>query len=133
MEQKFNKIRPPFLSALCILTFVGSGISFFGYFLVSLFFEEATNLIIEFSSWHSTEALSPVYFNTLMALSAISLTGAIRMWKLHRDGYFLYIISQMIILFLPVIWIGWQTFSVTNAIFTGIFITGYGINLKYLK
>jgi len=132
MEQK-SKIRPPFLSALCILTFTGSGISFFGYFLVSLFFEEATSLIIEYSSWHSTEAISPVYFTTLMALSAISLTGAIRMWKLHRDGYYLYIFSQMTILFLPVIWISWHAFYVTNAIFTGIFIIGYGINLKYLK
>jgi len=132
MKQK-SKIRPPFLSALCILTFIGSGISFFGYFLVSLFFEEASSLIIEYSSWHTTEAVSPVYFTTLMALAAISLTGSIRMWKLHRDGYLLYMFSQMIILFLPSIWIGWQAFSVTNAIFTGIFIIGYGINLKHLK
>jgi hypothetical protein len=133
MEQKYNKIRPPFLSALCILTFIGSVISFFGYFLVSVFFEEVSDMIIKYSSWHSTEVISPVYFTTLMALAAISLTGAIRMWKLHRDGYFLYMFSQIIILFLPTIWIGWQAFSVTNAIITGIFIIGYGINLKYLR
>jgi hypothetical protein len=132
MEEK-AKIRPAFLSALCILTFIGSGISFLGYFIVSLFFNEASEIIIKYSAWHSTEAVSPLYFTALMAMAAVSLTAAIRMWKLHRDGYYLYLISQMIILFLPVICIGLQAFSVTNAIFTAIFIIGYRINRKYLN
>ncbi|RIH66696.1 hypothetical protein D1164_03605 [Mariniphaga sediminis] len=125
--------RPPFLSALCNLTFIGSSIGFLGYFLVSLFFEQSTELIIKYSSWHTTEALSPVYFTLLMALYALSLTGAIRMWKLHRDGFLLYTFAQLCILFIPVIWTDWQAFSVTNAIFTLIFVGGYGLNLKRLK
>jgi hypothetical protein len=55
------------------------------------------------------------------------------MWKLHRDGFFVYSISQSVMLFLPAIWIGWNSFSATGAIFTAIFIVGYGLNLKYLK
>jgi len=131
MNQK--KYRPQLLSALCILTFIGSTIGFIGYFLASLFFEQAGELIVKYSSWHSVEAISPVYFTLLMALFALSLTGAIRMWKLHRDGFFLYIFAQLLILFLPVLWINPQAFSETNAIFTTIFIVGYSINLKYLK
>jgi len=125
--------RPSFLSALCILTFTGSSVGFIGYFLASLFFDKSSELIIKYSSWHSVNAISPLYFTVLMALSALSLTGAIRIWKLHRDGFLLYSISQIAILFLPVIWIDWNTFSVVNAIFTGVFIMGYGWNWKRLR
>ena len=125
--------RNNFLSALCILTFIGSTSAFFGYFLASVFFEKTSELIIKYSNWHSVKAISPLYFTLLMALSAISLTGAIRMWKLHRDGFFIYTISQLIFLFLPVIWLGWNSFSVTGAIFTGVFVVGYGMNLRFLK
>lgn len=133
--EKINKSlkRPPLLSALCLLTFIGSTIGFLGYFLASLFFEQSTELIVKYSSWHSTEAISPVYFTLLMALFALSLTGAIRMWKLHRDGFTLYVFAQVFILFIPVIWIGWQALSATNAIFTAIFIVGYGMHWRLLK
>ena len=125
--------RPPFLSALCILTFAGSGIAFPGYFFASVFFEELSSVIIKYSSWNTTTQISSFYFTILMVLYAVSLTGAIRIWKLHRDGFIIYTISQLAILFLPVIWINWNALSVTNAIFTAIFILGYALNLKYLK
>lgn len=125
--------RPDLLSALCILSFVGSGLAFIGYFLASLFFEKTSELIIKFSNWHTVEAISPLYFTVIMALSAGSLIGAIRIWKLHKDGFYLYIFAQLAIMFLPVIWINWAAFSNTNVIFTGIFFIGYGINFKHLK
>ncbi|MDX1284902.1 MAG: hypothetical protein R3182_07820 [Draconibacterium sp.] len=130
---KESKIRPPLLGALCVLTFIGSTFAFIVYFVASLFFQKTSELIIKYSSWHSTDDISPLYFTILMVLFAISLTGAIRMWKRHLDGFFLYSISQIIILFLPVIWIGWQSFSTTNAVATVIFIVGYGIHWKWLK
>lgn len=128
-----SRKRPALLSALCILTFIGSGTAFLGYFAASLFFERTKDIIVEYSSMHSAEGLSPLYFTTLMALYALSLVGAIRMWKLHRDGLFLYVIVQLLIMFLPAVFISWDAFSTTNAIFTTIFIVGYSINLRYLK
>jgi hypothetical protein len=128
-----RKQRPPFLSALCLLTFMGSCIGFVGYFLAALFFEKTSELIIKYSSWHSTEAISPLYFTLLMALFALSLTGAIRMWKLHRDGFYLYVFAQLAILFVPVLWIDWPSLSTTNAIFTTVFVVGYGLNWKVLR
>lgn len=128
-----EKKRPDFLSALCILTFIGSSIAFIGYFFASVFFERIAEIIIKYSSWISVEQISPLFFTALMVLYAFSLTGAIRMWKRHRGGFYLYTLAQLIILFLPIIWIDSQTFSITNAIFTGIFIVGYGWNFKWLK
>lgn len=124
--------RSNLLTALCILTFIGSGTSFLGYFLASVFFDRTSELIIKYSNWHTVEAISPLYFTLFMALSAISLTGAIRMWKLCRDGFFLYAASQLVILFLPVIWLGWNSFSVTGAIFTSVFVIGYSMCWKEL-
>lgn len=125
--------RPNLLTALCILTFIGSGTSFLGYFLASVFFDKTSELIIKYSNWHTVEAISPLYFTLFMALSAVSLTGAIRMWKLCRDGFFLYTISQLVILFLPVIWLGWNSFSATGAIFTAVFVVGYSMCWKELR
>ncbi|SHF25650.1 hypothetical protein SAMN05444274_104198 [Mariniphaga anaerophila] len=104
-----------------------------GYFLVSLFFDQTVDVIIKYSSWHNTEAISPLYFTLLMVLYALSLTGAIRMWKFHRNGFWLYLFAQLAILFIPVVWTDWQAFSAANAIFTLVFITGYALNLKHFK
>lgn len=122
--------RSSFLSALCILTFLGSGLSFLVYFIAALFFDAASEFIIKYSRWSSTEAITPIYFTLLMALNALSLTGAIRMWKLHRDGFFLYVISQLIIAFVPAFWININAISISNVIFTLIFFTGYGLNFR---
>lgn len=137
MEIKQNSepgtIRPALLSALCILTFIGSSVGFMGYFLAALFFEDSAHIIITYSSWHTTDLISPYYFTLLMAFFAISLTGAIRMWKLHRNGFFIYSISQLAILFIPVIWINWNALSTTNAVFTFVFIGGYSLMYKHLS
>ena len=131
--QPGKKVRPTSLSAFCILTFMGSTTGFIGYFIAALFFEKTSEIIIKYSNWSSVDAISPLYFTVLMALMAISLMGAIRMWKFHRDGFFLYIFSQLGILSLPAIWINWEAFSATNAIFTGVFFIGYGMNFKHLN
>lgn len=128
-----SKNRPALLSALCILTFIGSGIAFPGYFAAAIFFEKSKEIITQYSSMYSAESLSPLYFTALMALYALSLVGAIRMWKLHRDGFYLYLLVQLIILFLPLVWIDGEAFSTTNAIFTLVFIAGYSINFRQLK
>ena len=125
--------RTNFLSALCIATFIGSSASFIVYFLAAVFFKQASEFIIKYSNWNSTEAISPFYFTLIMAVSAVSLTGAIRMWKLHRDGFYIYSVAQLILLFIPVMWLGWNAFSVNSAIFTLVFVVGYILNLRQLN
>ena len=125
--------RTPFLSALCVLSFIGSSAGMIAYMLASLFFEKAKVIIDKYSSMHSFDAISPLYFALFMTLSAVSLAGAIRMWKLHRDGFFFYTAAQILMLVLPVFWLGWNSFSVPGLIFTLIFIVGYGLNWKRLK
>ena len=128
-----KKNRPHLLEALCSLTFAGSSLAFIGYFLASLFFEKTSGLIIKYSSASSVENISPLYFTGLMALYSFSLVGAIRMWKLHRDGFFVYTVSQLLILFYPAFWMNREAFSQINAVFTIVFILGYAFNYRALK
>lgn len=128
-----KKERPSFLSALCILTFIGSGLAFFIYLFASLFFKKASDFIIQYSSWNSTDDINPFYFILLLSGYIISFFGALKMWRLNKTGLFFYIFSQLAILFLPVIWLGWSALSMTNTIFTIIFISGYSVHYKYLK
>ena len=125
--------RSNFLSALCILTFLGSGLSFLMYFFAALFFDEASEFIIKYSRWNSTEAISPLYFAIFTTLNTISLTGAIRIWKLHRDGFYFYVLAQLLLLFATAVWINFEAISISNVIFTTIFIVGYGLNFKKLN
>mgnify|MGYP000354189066 CR=1 FL=1 len=78
----------------------------------------------------ATEKLSPIYFALLMAAFSISMTGAIKLYRMQRSGIYFYLVAQAVILFLPVIWLGSNAFSVTNAIFTLIFS---GVYLYYYK
>jgi hypothetical protein len=134
METKITKsTRPPFLEALCLLSFIGSSVSFAIFLLAAIFFEKAGEIIIKYSSWHTVDQISPLYFFLLSGFHLLSFSGVARMWKLHRDGLPIYILAQLIIMFFPSVWIGWQAFSVTNAIFTGVFIGGYILNLKNLS
>lgn len=133
MGNEFRKKRPDLLTALCILSFIGSGFAFIAYFIFSLFYSKFSAIIIKYSSWHSTEAVSSLYFTVLMVFFALSLVGAIRIWKGYRTGLFIYVFAQILILFLPVLWINWQAFSSTNAIFTIVFSGGYFLHWKWLK
>lgn len=125
--------RNDFLSALCILTFAGSSFKFVLYLLASLFFERASEIIIEYSAWHSTDAVNSLYFAILMSLSAFSIVGAVLMWKLRRSGFYVYTASQVLLSLLPVLWINNQASSIVNLIFTVVFICSYALNLRNLK
>lgn len=125
--------RPSILSALCILTFIGSSIGFTGYFLASVFYEKFARLIITYSSWSDTHNLSPVYFTLMMVYNAVVLIGAIKMWKLQRNGFLFYLIAQLAVMFTPALWINWNAFSYTNAIFSVLFVVGYAMNLRHMS
>jgi hypothetical protein len=125
--------RPLFLRTLCILTFTGSGIAFLGYFAACLFFEKILEWIVTYSSLNSVEHLSPLFFTALMVLHCFSLVGAIRIWKLHRDGLWIYILAQLVLLFFPSVWFGMASFYYTHLLFTLVFIGGYLYHYRYLK
>jgi hypothetical protein len=99
-------------------------------FISTFFFRIVTEKITSVTNITATEKLSPVYFAMLMAAFSVSLAGAIKLYRLQRAGLYFYLAAQAMIMFLPVFWLGSNSFSTTNAIFTLIFA---GVYLYYYR
>ena len=113
--------KPILYESACIFSIAGSSIGFLSMLLSTVFFKTVTEKIVEFTNITAAERLSPLYFALLMAAFSISLTGAIKLYRMQLTGLYFYLVAQLIILFLPVIWLGSDAFSVTNSIFTLLF------------
>ena len=124
------KTKPLFYESACIFSIIGSSIGFISMFTATFFFRIVTEKITLITNITATEKLSPIYFAFLMAAFSISLAGAIKLYRMQRIGLYFYLTAQTVILFLPVIWLGSNAFSVTNAIFTLIFS---GVYLYYYR
>lgn len=120
------KKRPVFLTVLCILTFIGSGLGLlFG--LLALVAAGYIQGIIDSIPGMTELGAGVGIFNLVLAviLSAASLYGAILMWQLKKIGFFLYVAAQVIMLI--------TGFSILSLIFTALFIVLYALNLKHLE
>ena len=117
--------KPLIFESACIFSIIGSSIGFIMMFTATFFYNLVTEKIRMVTNITATEKLSPVYFSILMAAFTVSLAGVIKLYRMQRSGLFLYFPAQLIILFLPAIWLGDNAFSVTNAIFILIFSSIY--------
>lgn len=121
-----RKEEPPLLFVSTILlSLIGGvlGIILFGAGVV--FFNEAREWVTSVTNTTSMNGVTRLYFGLFAGLSLLSCIGAIKMKNWQQTGFFLYIIAQLLMLFLPVFWFDWNSFSVINAIFTAIFLTIY--------
>jgi len=124
------KKKPILFESACIFSIIGSSIGFISMFISTFFFRIVTEKITSVTNITATEKLSPVYFAMLMAAFSVSLTGAIKLYRLQWAGLYFYLAAQAMIMFLPVFWLGSNSFSTTNAIFTTIFA---GVYLYYYR
>ena len=129
--------RPGFLTTLCILTFIGSGLSFI---------LEIYGLIKGGGSLVDASIIGPFSDNTLIGSIAglvsygLCFYGAIKMWALKKQGYMLYLVGCVIAIAIPFINIllGQGDFVeggviVVTSIINILFIVLYSVNKKHLK
>ncbi|MFY9152900.1 MAG: hypothetical protein WAO52_12845 [Prolixibacteraceae bacterium] len=127
------KNKPILFEAACIFSISGSSIGFLSMFIAAIFFQETTKIITGITNFTATENLNPLYFALLGVAFAFSLMGALKLYRTQKTGLYFYLAAQVIIMTLPVFWLGSHSFSVTNAIFTFIFASVYLFNFKILK
>lgn len=127
------KKKPLFYEAACILSIIGSSIGFVSMFISAFFFKGITEKITQVTNITATEKLSPLYFALLGMAFCVSLVGAVKLFRLQKNGLYFYLVAQIVIMFLPVFWLGSNSFSATNAIFTLLFSGIYVYHLKLLK
>lgn len=116
------KERPVFLTVLCILTFIGSGLSVLLWLLGIFGLGAVNSYLANFGGAADTGVLKPIL---MLIFSAASLYGAIMMWSLKKMGFYLYVAAQVLI-----VAFGW---SIMALVFALLFIILYGLNLKYLE
>ena len=129
--------RPDLLTVLCILTFIGSGLSFFSYFMFSLSFDSISTVLSESEidlpgiEMIMNTPISFYYSGTL--LFGVSLYGAIKMWNLKKVGFHLYTASQILLVILQTIYLSNYGFPYLSVFITAIFIYLYARNLKFMS
>lgn len=131
--------RPVLLTVLCILTFIGSGMNLFSSLTTALAFDTIMPLLMEVAEklkLPGVEILAmttPGYLAGNALLYAGSVTGAVLIMKLRKTGFHIYTISQVLLLIFPMYFYKLPSPGIPDLLFTGIFVTLYGSQLRIMK
>ena len=163
MENPFSAerpVRPTFLTVLCILTFIGSGWGLINnLFQLAMFTPERLVAQIQQITTMAGAEAQPSWVSSLMTsslevlqttimhgkaiyslaalCSVVSLIGAFMMYKLKRNGFYLYVIAQIGQLFILPVYSGWNSVVLISMAMSGfwalVFIILYALNYSKLK
>ncbi len=154
--------RPTFLTVLCILTFIfggGTGLySIYEYFTFDksypeqvakieagleqmadagmdsgVFFEMAENGLIALEK--KAENIALISLATIL-FACLSVFGAFMMFKLKKNGFYIYSVANLFWALVPIALIGIEVGMMSIGIGAGLtilFIVLYGLNLKHMK
>ncbi len=153
-----SKQRPTLLTILCILTFIGSGVSVFSnligmimspikFFLGPEFFEmilqevhdEPVRQFVEQALEMGQRAVEHIFEISFayFILYAASLIGAILMFQLKKAGLYIYATAQILLLFVAPVFIGFNLFINIGILFGScfaiLFIALYAVNLNKMN
>ena len=123
MEEQVAKQRPTFLTVLCILTFIGSGLALL-LNLLGLLGIGALNSILATYGGQASDT-SGLRSLLMVLFSAGSIYGAIMMWNLKKLGFYLYVAAQALMVAFAFTWGG--------LFFAVLFVVLYALNYKHLQ
>ncbi len=128
--------RPPLLTLLCILTFIGSALCVAGFLAASVNYEQTMEVFrLLYADMPEAAFLLNAprdFFIISLILSALSLAGALLMWNLRKTGFHVYTSARIINLVVPLIYFGGETNPVLNIMITALFVYLYARNLRYM-
>lgn len=134
--------RPVFLSVLCVLTFIWSGLMVFSSFVTYLMFGELKSFFAahpNIFSWEPKGAMQlmfhihPSFFLLQGIFSGLSLAGAFLMWNLKKIGFHLYVVAQIILLMIPKIFIHNLPFPFFQLAISFLFVYFYYKHLSFME
>lgn len=136
--------RPDFLKILCILTFIGSGLSLVSNLLMFLtidivreyyqngmfdFLEENMDLNV----LDVLVSINSTYFILQALVFSLAIYGTYTMWNLKKLGFHIYVIAQIILLILPQVFLPGLPFPTFELIISTIFVLLYAKNLQFMS
>jgi len=119
------KKRPTFLTVLCILTFIGSGLGLLFGLLAIVAAGAIAGLLESIPGMSQLNGDGMMLIVISAALSAASLFGAIMMWKMKKMGFYIYAAAQIAMIAV--------SFSVMGLIFSLLFLVLYFLNFKHME
>lgn len=158
-EVPVNPERPGFLTALCVLSYIGSGfwalISFICIFFIGWFISFLENVMSGGAQMEDIQDMDPETMERLyeaaqkmkpilslgtagaiglfvlaFALAVTSLVGVAKMWKLKKSGYWIYLVANVSSLIMSIAFFGSGIGTIIIALG---FIAMYSVNLKHLQ
>lgn len=128
--------RPTFLTVLCILSFIFSGLGIIMLIIGILgmgALQTAANMAESAGGTITSTgpSMGMLWMNIIVGLvcAVAGLFGVIQMWKLKKTGFFIYTGSTVISIIAGIVATGFSFFSVLPL----LFVVLYGLNLKHLK
>ncbi|HEX8515641.1 MAG TPA: hypothetical protein VF868_05530 [Bacteroidia bacterium] len=140
VEPEGQPKRPVFLTVLCILTFISTGFSIIGAMIIPVMADFMIEVITQsreydpavytdlFKVWKAGWG----FYITVLAFTVLSLVGAIYMWNLRKNGFHFYTIANIILSYLPIVWLGLPV-NIAGFFFPAAFIGMYALHLKFMK
>lgn len=144
LNQNEPKVRPQLLQVLCILTFIGSGLSLLSNLTMFMLIDMINELYNDgsFSIWldgmnaEAFEILISVdrsFFLAQAVVYIISIVGAYQMWNLKKIGFHFYTIAQILLVILSRVYMPQLPFPLFEVMISLVFITFYARNLKLMS
>lgn len=127
--------RPTFLTVLCILSFIAAGLGIV-FLLLGTILAGGAQVAVSSAENAGAEVTSQMgnvwlYLIVAAALIAVSLIGVIKMWKLQKSGFYMYVVAAVAGIIVDIV-LG-AGFSAVGAVITVAFVVMYGVNLKHMK
>lgn len=140
MNENTVSKRPVFLTVLCILSFISSGLGSITALLTPLFADTIIEFLQNAPGFDETQMYETIqvlqagwgFYAITFLLAVGSFIGVFFMWNLRKTGFHFYAISNLGLLLTPMLLFGMPT-NWTSIFFTASFILLYAINLKYMK
>lgn len=135
--------RTELLKVLCILTFIGSGISAFANLIMFITIDDwklayENGLFESFDKLFQDEALqilmnvNPRFYLLQALIYVASLAGAMLMWNLKKMGFHVYTVAQILLLITYNLYLPSQPFPFLPLLLSITFILLYSRNLSVM-
>ena len=129
------------LHFLLVLTFITAGLNLLTYGMTCLvlpqmqqLYADNPNLVPEPMQTYMDMflAMPRLFFAAEALLFALELAGGILMWRLRASGFHAYTIARLLLLLVPVLFLGKGFLQLGDVMFAALFIIAYWLLLKQL-
>ena len=129
------------LHFLLVLTFITAGLNLFAYGMTALLLpqmhqmaKDVPEMVPEAMRTYMDIYLSMprLYFLGAALLYGLELLGGIRMWQLKAAGFHCYTLARLLLLLIPVLFLGKEFVQLGDIMFAALFILAYWLILKQL-